>query len=495
MVDSKIKKSVLSFPVMFQKTEEIENSDCRFTKVKIWLMHLGENYNGSIFEKSVVDSAIPTLGYIPIVAFIENNHFGEEDFSDHRYIITKDEKGVRRKYQGIAYGVITSGIDNNVHYEERLCDDGETRTFLVVDGLIWNMFEDSSNIINRDLIKSQSMELWDDGSSVEGYEDENGIFHFTKFSFRAACILGKDYEPAMINSTVEVQFTISDFIKNIQSELNDKFTTFTKLVNEKNTKGGIGTMPNTDFAQTVMEQFADISTMVSQAEIIKDRWGDEVPRYYLKDIQENEVIVVDRTNNYQFYGFPFTMNGDKANIDFACGKRKKTQYVNYEENETVIEGSFDFGKHISEIEDYAYTKVINAESKVTIAENKKNEAETNYTQIKNEYDKLKPKYDDFVRAEQARIDDEINKKKDAEFSRYEVALSGDEEFESLKSLKSTMSLEEIEGKCAILYAKKNLLHTNYSKSNSQGLTIGIMDDENDNNGYISTKYGDIPIKR
>ena len=93
MADSKIKKSVLSFPVMFQKTEEIENSDCRFTKVKIWLMHLGQNYNGSVFEKSVVDDALPTLGYIPIVAFIENNRSGEQDCSDHRYIITKDEKG------------------------------------------------------------------------------------------------------------------------------------------------------------------------------------------------------------------------------------------------------------------------------------------------------------------------------------------------------------------------------------------------------------------
>ena len=126
----------------------------RFTKVKIWLMHLGQNFNGSIFEKEVVDNAIPTLKYIPIVGFIEENKSGEDDFSDHRYVITKDEKGVRRKYQGIAYGVITSDDDNNAHYEERVCDDGETRTFLVVDGLLWNMFEDSSNIMQNDLIKN-----------------------------------------------------------------------------------------------------------------------------------------------------------------------------------------------------------------------------------------------------------------------------------------------------------------------------------------------------
>ena len=228
---------------------------------------------------------------------------------------------------------------------------------------------------------------------------------------------------------------------------------------------------------------------------MKDRWGDEVPRYYLRDIQDNEVIVVDRVNNYQFYGFPFTMSGDKATIDFTKGNRKKTQYVNYEEGEVAPEGSFDFGTHISEIENVAYSKVTDAEAKVTTAETAKAEAETNYSQVKADYDELKPKYDEFVRAEQARIDDEIDKKKDAEFARYEAALSGDTEFESLKTSKADMSLEDIEGKCAILYARKNLAQTNYTKSNSQGLTVGVMDDTTGDEGYVSTKYGNIPVSR
>ena len=499
MTETKIKKSALSFPVLFQKTdEEIESNDCRFTKVKIWLMHLGENFNASVFEKSVVDDAIPTLSYIPIVGFLEDNRLNEKDFSDHRYVITKDEKGVRRKYMGIAYGVILSSEDNNAHYEERLCDDGETRTFLVVDGLIWNMFEDSSDIINRDLIKNQSMELWSD--AVEGYEDENEIFHFTKFSFRAACILGKDQEPAMINSTVEVQFTMSDFVKNIQSELHDKFTTFTKLVNEKNNQGGIGTMPNTDFTQTVMEQFEDISTMVSQFEVIQDRWGDNVPRYYLRDIQDNEVIVVDRKNNYHIYGFPFTMDGDKANIDFSCGSRKKTQYVNYEEGTIVPEGSFDFGQHISGIEEVAFskvsdanTKVQEAEEKVATAEQAQNEAETNYSQVKADYDEIKPKYDEFVMAEQARLEAELDAQKDAEFAKYETALADSVEFAALKDKKSEMSLKDIEGECAILYARKTIAQTNFTKT--PHMTAGIMDSGDEGEGYVATKYGNIPVKR
>ena len=140
------KKNGVSLPVLVEKIAnyELSDTDERITKVKIYLMHLGLNFNGCIFNKEVVDAAIPSLAYCPIVGFIEKDkNTGENDFSDHRFVITKDDKGVRQKYKGSAYGVILSEDENNAHYEERLCDDGETRTFLVVEGIMWNMFEDS----------------------------------------------------------------------------------------------------------------------------------------------------------------------------------------------------------------------------------------------------------------------------------------------------------------------------------------------------------------
>lgn len=507
MSESKIKKSALSFPVTFEKVKDFETTDDRFTKVRIWLMHLGENFNGSIFEKDVVDKAISTLEYIPIVAFIEDNKSGEKDCSNHRYIITKDEKGVRRRYMGNAYGVIMSSEDNNAHYEERLCDDGEIRTFLVVDGLIWNMFEDSAEIINRDLIKNQSMELWDDGCSINGYEDEDGLFHFTEFSFRAACILGNDYEPAMINSTVEVQFTMSDFVKSIQSELNDKFTTFTKMVNGKTNQGGIEDMPNTDFTQTVLQQFEDISTMVREYETMRDRWGDSVPRYYAVDIQESEVIVVDRESGYNYFGFAFTIEGDKPVIDFTSGKRKKLRYEDYEDG-SVVEAAFDFGKHISEIEDVAFAKVEEANTKASDAEGKiseyetkvsevetaKNEIEEKYNQVNAEFEEMKPKYEDFVKAEQARIEAELDAQKEAEFAKYESVLTDDVNFAALKEKKAEMSVKEIESECAILYARKSLANANFSKSNDSAMTAGLIDD-GAKDGFVSTRYGYIRTNR
>ena len=509
MSESTVKKSALSFPVMFEKIKDFEAADDRFTKVKVWLMHLGVNLNDSAFEKSVVDKAIPTLQYIPIMGFVELNDDNEKDFSDHRYIITKDEKGVRRKYLGTPYGVIKSSDDNNAHYEERLCDDGETRTFLVTEGVIWNVLEDGAEIFHRDLVKSQSMELYE--KSIDGYEDEDGIFHFTDFSFRAACVLGDNVTPAMTGSTIEVQFALGDFVKNIQSELNDKYTTFTKLtevVNEK-TNGGAEIMDNTDFTQTLLSQFEDISAQVRQHEVFTDRWGYECSRYYAVDIQENEVIVVDVKNNYNYFGLSFAMNGDKAEIDFETAKRKKLRYEDYVEGVASPENAFDFGKHISEIEDTAFTKVEETNAKLTEAEGKvsefeakasefeaaKNEIEEKYNQVNAEFEEIKPKYEEFVQAEQARIEAELDAQKDAEFAKYETILADDTNFAALKEKKSEMTVKEIESECAIMYARKALA-TNFSKPNDGGvMTAGLIDNDDVTDGFVQTKYGAVRKSR
>ena len=514
-METQFNKHNLSFPVTFQKIDEIKSNDTRFTRLKCWLMHTGENYNKSAFSREVIEDAIPTLSYIPVVGFIEDDGSGEKDFSDHRYIITKDNGKVRRKYMGSAYGVILSSEDNNAHFEKRVCDDGIEREFIVADAIAWNFLEDSSQIINRDIIKDHSIEL--DENSIDGYEDEEtGIFHFTKFSFRAACVLGGNAQPAMEGSTVEVQFTMSDFVKNIQSELNDKYNSFTKIVNdiaftkmvnEETNQGGIENMSNTEFTQTLLAQFEDISAMVRQHETFTDMWGYECPRYYTVDIQENEVIVVDAMNNYNYFGLSFTMNGDKAEIDFESGKRKKLRYENYEENSS-IEGAFDFGKHIKEIEDVAFAKVEEANAKVSETEEKvsefetkvaefetaKNEIEENYNQIKAEFDEMKPKYDDYVKAEQARIEAELDAQKEAEFAKYESIFADDVNFASLKEKKAEMSVKEIESELAIMFARKSLANTNFSKTNNDIMTAGLIDNSG-KDGFVETKYGYISVKR
>lgn len=502
-------KNKMSIPIFFEKLKSYEiDNDERITRVKIWLLHLGKNFNGSIFNKEIVDNAIPSLAYCPVVGFIKKNSEGEDDFSDHHYIIIKDENGLRQKYVGSAYGVILSEEENNAQYEERLCEDGETRTFLTVEAIMWNMFEDSSEIINRDQIKSQSMELFDLEDSYDGYEDDDGYFVFTKFSFRAACLLGEDYEPAMINSTVEVvNFTLNNFIKSVQSELNHKYTAFTKML--KSTEGGRNTMDknekqNTDFSQTVLSQINDISNLIENKETIETSWGYQYARYSLIDVQDNEVIVIDRKNNFNYYGMTFTLDNDQPVVDFESAKRKKIVYEDYVEGDSnkAITTNFSIANEIENVVTNMQSKITEAETKVSEAENAKTEVETKYTavqteldEIKAQYEEIKPKYENYVAAEKQKEAEELDKAKDNMLSQFEKHLGSDDDFISIKDNKAQYSVDEIEAKCSIMLFRKNK-GLDFTKPSGKDVALGIPEtkDDNVNDGVLHIdRYGDIPI--
>ena len=501
-------KSITSIPITFAVQNEISNHDTRFINCTIDVLHTGTNFNGSVFSKDVVEENIDTIKNTPILGFIRKMPDGEYDFKGHEYIITKDENGVRRKNIGSVYGVIPETC--NPRWFAKTLDSGEEVEVLQVDALLWSKLEDSKDIMLRDIEKGQSMELQPE--SIDGYEDATtGLFHFTRFSFDGCTILGDGIDPAMQDANItinEVQFTMSDFVKGIQNELNDKLKAFTelKLVNEK-TNGGVEIMENTDFAQTLLSQFEDISAQVRQHETFTDRWGYECARYYAVDVQENEVIVVDAKNNYNYFGLSFTMNGDKAEINFESAKRKKLRYEDYEDGSS-IDGAFDFGKHIEEIESNAFAKVEDADAKASEAESKiseyeakvsaieteKNDIEEKFNQVNAEFEEMKPKYEEFVRAEQARIEAELDAQKDAEFAKYESALADDVDFVALKERKFAMTVKEVESECAIMYAKKTLAQTNFGKSNNSVMTAALVDN-GEKDGYVKTKYGCIPVRQ
>lgn len=504
-------KNIHSLPISFSVNNEISDKNNRFINVTIDVLHTGLNYNGSIFSKEVVDENIDTIKNTPILGFITEVPYDDKDFKGHEYVVTKDENGVKRKYIGEAFGMIPESC--NPRWITKITDSGVEREFLQVDGILWSKFQDATDIMLSDFEKPQSMELFP--YDIDGYDDDEGNFVFSHFSFDGCCILGSSVEPAMENAKIEVQFSLSDFVRSIQSELNNKYDLFTKIVNEGNTftktvnennKGGIENMPNTDFS-TVLQQFKDISDTIAQHETMKDRWDYEYPRYYAVDVQENEVIVVDRMNNYNYYAFAFSVNGDSVVIDFENCKRKKISYEDYVDGATTPEGAFDFGKHISEIENNAFAKVEEANTKVSEAEEKisefetkvaefeiaKKEIEEKYNQVNAEFEEMKPKYDEFVKAEQARIDAELDAQKDAEFAKYEEVFKDNVEFEALKEKKSEMTVKEIESECAILYARKTLA-TNFSKKDDGVMTAGLVD-TSEKDGFVLTKYGYIRKSR
>lgn len=484
-----------SLPSVFSVNSELLEGDTRFLYVTVDVLHTGENLNKSYFDKETVDACVDSIKNVPILGFIRHDRYSDsDDFAGHEYVIKRTEDGIEEVYMGRCFGVVPESC--NPRWITKTCDDGQDREFLQVDAIMWEKFTDAAGIVHRDSEKSQSMEL--EVSSIEGDVDESGIYHFTKFRFDGLCILGDSVQPAMVNANVKINeginFSMNDFKEVVQKELNDKFElfnrAFAKLTQgyDDDGRGGVDNMTdeNTDFSQTVLQHFDDVSNVVSTYEMMKDCWGDDVPRYYLVDIQGDEAIVVDAGEHYHYYGFTISTNGDAPEVNFADGgQRKKLAYVNYEDGAEESTG-FDFGARLEEVQSAAFAKVEEANAS-------KAEVEAAFAEVKSSYDEIKPKYDEYVFAQAEQEAMELNAQKDSKFAEYEDVLGDNADFTALREKKDELSVDEIEKECAVMFVKMTRANkVNFAKDEAAPVSLGVFDDDDsDNSHYIHTKYGNI----
>lgn len=467
-------------PVTFQVLNELGTKDLRFTKVKIWLMHTGVNFNASVFEEDSIVRAIPTLANTPILGYVEN-----DDFSDHRREINED--GVVGKYLGRAYGVIPE--DNQAQFEYRVCDDGVERKFLTVQGLLWNKLDDV-NILQRDGIKSQSMELADD---VEGYVDENGLFNFVDFKFDGACILGDDVDPAMINSTIEIIDTFAKLKKDFATEIKSMLEMYQKI---EETEGGNG-LDKLDllkkFSLTEEEvkekgiNLESISFEELEGELEKlassDNTGDDSGSDD-GDSKDAEITFSQIAEALGKDANDVLIVGENTVGYFADDKIVKKSY-------TVADGKIEFSEEdiklvlMSEDEVVSTKDTIqNFESENAKLVSEKEELETKITEMSTKVEELEGKVSEFETT-----------KKQSEIStlleQYSM-LNGVVEFESLKDKAMEYAIDELEKEIALIYVKNSKNLSFSKKSDDDKIIIDTTEIDNDKDsvyGDLFDKYG------
>lgn len=435
---------VVKFPITFEKLQkyEIEN-DTRFLRTKIWLMHLHENLNFSYFSKEAVEKAIPSLANTPILGYIEVNDNGEEDFSDHRHIIVKENGKYKFKYIGQAYGVIPE--DNNAKFEMRTGSDGIEREYLTVEGLLWRKWDDPIEIMENDEAKGQSMEL--DPKSIEGFKNEkDDLFHFTNFKFFGACILGDDVLSAMQDSTIEVDFSFDEFNKEVSHEIQNKMeqfrATFTKyqesaddhdIDNQEIIQEGGNQMAKNgkenkeDFSLTSQQLTEHINNSLKE-KYQDDDWGWKLYDFYYVDHDETKVIAQSRHDNFSFVRLNYSMKGDFPVVDFDSKSLVKIVWTDME-GEPVNE----FNLKTNEIVEY----------EVNVKESELNK------QFKTEKEKLQS---DFTKEKESLVqekDDLSNQLNDTK----EQFSTVEQENTELKKFKSTTLKDEHETKAKDLISQ------------------------------------------
>lgn len=432
------KKPEKNIPVMFE-TMDSYGEDNRFLKVKIWLMHTGENYNGSNFSKEVVEKSIPTLANTPILAFIEENSDGELDFSDHRIDIQRDKDGeIVFKYLGTAVGVIPQ--ENNAKWETRTSSDGRELEYLTVEGLMWKKWDEPIDILKNKKFVNQSMEL---SENYTGTWDEDGVFHFDSFQFFGACLLGEDVMPAMRNSTAEVHFSKNNELQNtIESKLNEFYTLFS----QDETEGGDTNMEKE--AKTPETKEVEAKEVEKEAKDSAENKGKEVS----EKVEEPEKKFEEDDGSESS---PETETEVGAGEGSGGTEENPETVVDPEEEEKLVDTD-DEGNAVDAMK----------KPKREVFDTTKFEEELE--QVKKERDSLLKKVEDLenevknLAEERDTLRDEIRdvREAEAERERYEVASTfstqlSKEEIQKVLDESKELTAKDVENKLFALLGKKN----------------------------------------
>lgn len=450
------------------KIDSVSEVNSSFDKGILRIAYTNKNRNGSYISKDAFNRSLPTIYNCPIVC---NYMRDEDEIGGHDVEFVDTDDGLKMVNVTTPVGVVP---ESSHVYWDVIEDEGGTHEYLCAEVYIWKR-QEAYEKIKRDGITKESMEI----TVLQGRR-ENGVYMIEDFEFTAFCLLG-NVEPCFEGAALHMfsNDETEQFETRYQQMLEDFKASFSfvqqpheggvdnntqskggkKLLEEKLdllTKYGL-TAEELDFSLEDLE-FKDLEEKLKAmtethnfnltvgqmreaivealcVERITTEWGD-YPRYcYVDfDMEASQVYAYDH-NDWNLYGFVFSMNGDNVVIDFATAKRKKVSFVDFDEGEEEFNYDYMFNALLTPVET-AYSAL---NEKFTETCNRLNESSASFESLKAEVDGLRQFKNDAMEAERKQQVEDLF----ANFS----DLTGNEMFDELFNSHDDMSIEEIENKC------------------------------------------------
>ena len=444
----------------------------------------GLNANNSYISKEVFDQCKNTIYNCPIVA---NYDVYEDEIGGHDVAFIKDNNG-EVKIINVTEPLGCVPESAKIYWEE-IQSGGELKEYLTTEVLLWKR-QPCYKYIQEHEVTAHSMEI----TVIDG-ETIDGIFVVKQFEFSALCLLGENVMPCFEASALQT-FNFDSFknkfhemmneitlehrsmakkqqnfkeediiVKKLSQEqlaLFDKYSIAEEDLNmEHDSIVAMSvedlelhiqkTQKQNDFALNIMDLVHEIRDIVSK-ERLTDEYGWEYSRYMFIDIQDNEIIVADWKDNGNYYSFPFAENGDAITVDFEGKKRKKCKYEDFQEGE----GEFVFSLSEVQAEKNAMSeKYATLDAEFKQYKDSTLELASANEQLQSEFNSLKDQYE-LLNQESVNKEKELHKQRANElFERFNLKLSGIEEFEVMKSEYEKFTLEELEKECFALFGKLN----------------------------------------
>lgn len=207
-----------------------------------------------------------------------------------------------------------------------------------------------------------------------------------------------------------------------------------------------------EFTLTTEQLLNEISGALG-AYKIPSSWDPEnmVPRYWMNDVQGDEVIVIDCTT-YNLMGVPYSMNGDNVVLDVENAKRKKVTFEDWDEGE-VLPGM-----------SAAFTEITNTVAEMNA---KISDLTKEFTEASETIAEMKPKLEAYEKAEADAKAAEMEAKRNALFATFDEKLGADAEYIALKENKE-ISYSDLETKCYALVGRKSAEFSYVPNKNNKG---------------------------
>lgn len=209
---------------------------------------------------------------------------------------------------------------------------------------------------------------------------------------------------------------------------------------------------SSEFTLTTEQLLNEISGALG-AYKIPSSWDPEnmVPRYWMNDVQGDEVIVIDCTT-YNLMGIPYSMNGDNVVLDVEHAKRKKVTFEDWDEGE-VLPGM-----------SAAFTEITNTVAEMNA---KISDLTKEFTEASETIAEMKPKLEAYEKAEADAKAAEMEAKRNALFATFDEKLGADAEYIALKENKE-ISYSDLETKCYALVGRKSAEFSYVPNKNNKG---------------------------
>lgn len=383
----------------------------------------GKNRHDTYFEEKNIINAIPSLANKPLICMW--NEY-EKDFKEHA------------RTEGDSYKQLPVGNIPETNKAEIV--DYKDKRFLKCAVIVW---KDYMPKMAKKLASNEKTEISMEIEIFETKDMNNGLVNITDFKFKALCLLGEKYMPAIEDANVNVvKFSEGEY-----DEYNEKREKYNKLFSLKNEENAEVENINKDkrkglCALNMLDMLSFMDKSISEKE--KDEYG--YPKYMLEDVNEESkmvYVVCYEGGCVKYYMLPYAQANDKYEMNWE-GKEEVYPNREFVKVENEAPKSDNYCKLFSRVEEIQ-TKNVEIQTELTSKSEEIEGLQTEISKVEEDKKAIEGKYSELKIYKETKESDELKDKIDKVYAKYSEFLSEEEKKDFDEKAKS-VSLNDFDDK-------------------------------------------------